>query len=117
MRNAEYAMAGCDIITLTSLNEGTPMSLIEAQICGKPVVAVDTGGVRDTFIPNETGFLLMNYDAGLFAEKLSILIKDVTLRECMGKKGHIFAKQKFSKKAEVDAFRELYASCIHASKK
>ncbi|MEP7318543.1 MAG: glycosyltransferase, partial [Panacibacter sp.] len=40
---------GMDIVVLTSLNEGTPLSIIEAQACGKPVIATNTGGVRDTF--------------------------------------------------------------------
>jgi len=44
------AINDLDIIMLTSSNEGTPLSLIEAQFCGKPVIATDAGDVRDTFI-------------------------------------------------------------------
>jgi glycosyltransferase involved in cell wall biosynthesis len=40
-----YAMM--DAVALTSLNEGTPVSLIEAMAAGKPVIATDVGGVRD----------------------------------------------------------------------
>jgi len=109
------ALHGLDIVALTSLNEGTPMSLIEAQICGKPVVATDAGGVADTFINNESGFLISDHDANEFAGKLSMLIQSKELRITMGEKGRCFAKEKFSKEAEVNAFRKLYAECVAAA--
>jgi glycosyltransferase involved in cell wall biosynthesis len=103
---------GMDIVTLTSLNEGTPLSLIEAQICSKPVVAVNVGGVRDTFINNESGYLIEDHSVHEFTNKLLMLIKNKELRNTMGEKGYLFAKEKFSKQAEVNAFRKLYADCI-----
>jgi glycosyltransferase involved in cell wall biosynthesis len=103
---------GMDIVILTSLNEGTPLSLIEAQICSKPVVAVNVGGVRDTFVNNESGYLIEDHDVHQFTEKLLLLIKNKELRKTMGEKGYLFAKEKFSKQTEVDAFRKLYADCI-----
>ena len=39
--------SGMDIICLTSLNEGTPVSLIEAQASGKPIVSTKTGGIKN----------------------------------------------------------------------
>jgi glycosyltransferase involved in cell wall biosynthesis len=104
-------LKGLDIVMLTSKNEGTPLSLIEAQFCGKPVVATDAGGVRDTFVDNETGFLIRQNDIDMFVNKLSLLIKDKALREDMGKKAKIFATQKFSKEAEVENIRKLYNGC------
>ena len=103
---------GMDIVTLTSLNEGTPLSLIEAQICGKPVVAVDVGGVRDTFVNNESGYLIEDHNVREFTDKLLMLIENKEVRAMMGEKGCLFAKEKFSKQAEINAFRKLYADCI-----
>src|SRR5262249_27606112 len=103
---------GMDVVTLTSLNEGTPLSLIEGQICHKPVVAANVGGVRDTFINNESGYLIEDHDVQEFTKKLLLLIKDKELREQMGEQGYLFAKKKFSKQTEVNAFRRLYADCI-----
>lgn len=107
------AFHGLDIVALTSHNEGTPLSLIEAQVCGKPVVAMDAGGVRDTLINNETGFLVIPSDETQFAEKLSLLIDNTVLRESMGKNGAVFAKKEFSKNAEVEAFKTLYQNCVN----
>jgi len=112
-----HALHGLDIVVLTSLNEGTPLSLIEAQICAKPVVAVDVGGVRDTFVNNESGYLIEDHDVDEFTNKLLLLIKNKELREKMGEKGHLFAKEKFSKRAEIDAFRKLYVDCITSTMK
>ena len=47
IRKMDWAYAGLDIICLTSDNEGTPVSLIEAQAAGKSIVSTDVGGVRD----------------------------------------------------------------------
>ena len=100
-----------DIVMLTSRNEGTPLSLIEAQFCGKPVISTDAGGVRDTFIDNGSGFLIPQNDIKMFVEKLSLLINDESLREEMGEKAAAFAQLKFSKSAEVENTKRLYNNC------
>jgi len=102
-----------DIVMLTSYNEGTPMSLIEAQFCGKPVVATDVGGVSDTFLADKTGFLIEPGNADLFAKKLILLIENESLRRDMGTAAIQFATEHFSKKTEVQKVIELYNECLH----
>ncbi len=101
-----------DIVMLTSYNEGTPMSLIEAQLCGKPVVATNVGGVSDTFIADKTGFLIPPGDADLFAKKLILLIENEQLRKEMGAAAVNFATENFSKKTEVQKVTDLYLECL-----
>lgn len=103
---------GLDIVVLTSLNEGTPLSLIEAQACAKPVIATDVGGVKDTFINNESGFLINDHDQTQFINKLTLVAEDASLRKKMGCAGRLFAQKNFSKQAEVNSFKELYCGCI-----
>lgn len=100
-----------DIVMLTSRNEGTPLSLIEAQFCGKPVIATDAGGVNDTFVNNETGFLIEQDNVTAFVEKLGLLINDQQLRKSMGMKAAEFAAQRFSKNVEVEQLKQLYNNC------
>jgi glycosyltransferase involved in cell wall biosynthesis len=113
VQNIQEILVGMDIVVLTSLNEGTPMSLIEAQMCAKPVVAVKVGGVQDTMQDTETGFLVDAHDVKKFAEVTIRLINNRSLRECMGRKGEVFAKNKFSKEQEVKAFKEVYNSLLN----
>lgn len=101
-----------DIVVLTSYNEGTPMSLIEAQLCGKPVVATNVGGVAATFLPDASGYLVAPGDAAAFAEKLAILIENKNKRLDMGKIAVNFAAANFSKKREVEEMTKLYQACL-----
>lgn len=105
-----------DVVMLTSKNEGTPLSLIEAQFYGKPVISTDAGGAKDTFINNETGFLIPQNDVKTYVEKLLLLTEDVELRSQMGNKAKLFAEKNFSKKAEVENIRQLYHTCINHNK-
>ncbi|HEX8332424.1 MAG TPA: glycosyltransferase [Segetibacter sp.] len=107
-----------DIVALTSSNEGTPVSLIEAQLCSKPVVAYNVGGVKDTFVDNESGFLVEKGDINLFSEKVMQLINDRSLRIKMGTRGKEFCSRKYSKDAEVTAIDNLYTLLLkqHATK-
>ena len=110
--NIASVLSETDIVVSTSLNEGTPVSLIEAQWLAKPVVATNVGGVRDTIINNETGFLIDDFDMDDFVKKLALLIDDKTLRKNMGKKGERFVKERFAKQKETDAIDRLYTFCL-----
>ena len=50
--------AASDVVALTSANEGTPVTVIEAQAAGKPVVSTDVGGVRDIVTDGVSGFVV-----------------------------------------------------------
>ena len=104
------AILGLDIVALTSNNEGTPMSIIEAQSCGKPVVATNVGGVRDTLIDEQTGFLVKPGDVHAMTGKLKLLAENAELRKEMGLKAIEFTSTQFSKQAEIENFKKLYNS-------
>ena len=106
------ALSILDIVVLTSNNEGTGLSLAESQYSGKPVVATNVGGVPDTVIDGKTGFLVSPNDAGSFAEKLLLLIENKELREEMGFAAKTYAKDKFSKKNEIDNLKILYFNLL-----
>ena len=87
----DVALAGLDIVALTSKNEGTSVSLIEAQAAGKPIVSTNVGGIENIVIPNETALLSNINDEQLFAENMSSLIEDDNKRMAFSQKGaHVF---------------------------
>jgi len=81
MRDAERALAGSDIIALTSLNEGTPVSLIEAQAARKPIVSTNLGGIENVVLKNETAFLSESDDVNTFSSQLLSLVEGRTLKK------------------------------------
>ena len=101
---------GLDIIMLTSLNEGTPLSIIEAQFCGKPVIASNVGGVTDTFKHNTSGFLIDGHEVNDYVKVLDALINNQSLRKEMGEQAIDFVTNTFAKQNEVAAIKKLYLS-------
>jgi len=104
--------AGMDIICLTSDNEGTPVSLIEAQACNIPIVSTDVGGVRDVVSENETGYISPKNDALLFAKNLLLLTDDKKNRERMSQNGWTFVKNKFHYTRLVSDMEKYYYSLL-----
>jgi glycosyltransferase involved in cell wall biosynthesis len=78
--------AGSDIIALTSINEGTPVSIIEALASGRAVICTDVGGIRDLVSDGESG-MITRQDAVDFGNKLVQLVKDKSLRDRLAEKG------------------------------
>lgn len=107
-------MNGLDIVVLTSLNEGTPLSIIEAQFFKRPVVATNVGGVKDTMIDGKTGFLVTNNDITTFTKNLRLLIENKELRKQMGEQGFVFASTRFSKQKEVEETKKFYLHLLRA---
>lgn len=103
--------SGMDIIALTSKNEGTPVSLIEAQAGGLPVISTDVGGVKDIVANEKTGFIVPINNLELYAEKLKKLITDQKLREKMSQNGWDHVREQFHYTRLVknmeDYYREL----------
>lgn len=106
--NIDEVMAGLDVVVLTSLNEGTPISLMEAQAAGKPVVSTDVGAVNEVVLHNETGYIVALKDKSAFVSSLHKLIADAALREQMGKKGYEFAHANFNKEKQISEMKSLY---------
>jgi glycosyltransferase involved in cell wall biosynthesis len=100
IKEIDVALAGLDIVTLTSLNEGTPVSLIEAQAAGKPIVSTNVGGIENVVIPNKTAFLIQNKnDFHTFAARLKDLITSEKLRNDMAELSwhHVEKKYHFTR--------------------
>ena len=76
IKEIDEVNAGMDIICLCSLNEGTPVSLIEAQASGKPIVTTRTGGIENIVVENKTALISDNNDLYKFTENLMSLIKE-----------------------------------------
>ena len=104
--------AAIDIVCMTSLNEGTPVSLIEAQAANIPVISTDVGGVRDVVIDGETGFIVPSKDVSAFSEKLLKLIEDEKKRLEMSQNGWTFVKDKFHYKTLVKNMEQIYAELL-----
>ena len=68
----------------------------EAQSCGLPVVAFDSGGVSETLIDKETGFLIPERNKELLVEKVKHLINNPDKRVKMGFKAREFVVHQFS---------------------
>ena len=108
IKEVDVADAGLDIIALTSLNEGTPVSLIEAQAAGKPIVSTQTGGIENVVIPGITALLSAAGDANAFAENLYKVSTHRDLRATMAVKGEDFVKNRFHYSVLVKNMGELY---------
>jgi glycosyltransferase involved in cell wall biosynthesis len=79
--------ADLDVVALTSRNEGSPVSLIEAMAAGRPVVATRVGGVPDLVEDGLTGTLVGPGDAGALAEAVAALLADPDQARAMGEAG------------------------------
>ncbi len=107
IKKVDEVNAGMDIICLTSKNEGTPVSLIEAQASGNPIVSTNVGGIENIIIPNESGYLSQVGDLELFTQNLLNLIESEELRNKMSKKGKQKALQ-YSFENLITNTKELY---------
>ncbi|MFT4779039.1 MAG: glycosyltransferase involved in cell wall biosynthesis [Flavobacteriales bacterium] len=108
----EFVLPGLDLVVLTSHNEGTPVSIIEAQAAGIAVVSTKVGGVQDVVLHEKTGFLVAPNDASQFANAVSQLIDSESLRKSFGARGIEHAFSLFTKERLSANMRALYQSLI-----
>jgi len=109
IKNIDEVNAGLDLLCLTSKNEGTPVSLIEAQASGLPIVSTNVGGIENIVIKNENALLCESGDLELFVSHCLKLIENDYLRTEFSKKGdHVF--EKFHYTRLITDMHELYTA-------
>ena len=123
-RDPENFYPALDIVALTSRNEGTPLTLIEAMANARPVLATAVGGVvdllggtasqdqNDRYEICQRGVRVIPGDADAFAAGLKRLVGDVGLRRDMGDRGRYFVQSSYSKERLLEDIKALYRALL-----
>lgn len=112
IKDIDKALPGLEIVALTSLNEGTPVSLIEAQASGVPIVSTRVGGIEDVVLENKTALLSDNNDVEGFSKNLIDLIQNNDKRIQFSQDGPQVVMQKFSYLRLVEDMKKLYSQLL-----
>ena len=107
IKEIDEVNAGMDIICLCSLNEGTPVSLIEAQASGNPIVTTRTGGIENIVIENKTALISEINNLNLFVENLLTFINSKEKRKQFTELG-VKKSKEFDYKILIKNVKRLY---------
>ncbi len=121
-KDPEYFYPALDVVALTSLNEGTPLTLIEAMANARPVVATSVGGVVDLlgdvvedgpYKVCQRGISVPPGDEAAFVAALSRIIRDRSVRQELGDRGLEFVEVNYSKERLFEDIKDLYGELSH----
>jgi glycosyltransferase involved in cell wall biosynthesis len=102
------AYASMDVCALSSINEGTPVALIEAMAAGRTVVATAVGGVPDVVETERTGLLVPARDPAALAAALIRLARDPELRTRLSREARASVAARFSPERLTSDIAGLY---------
>ena len=114
--NIEKVLSAADIVVLTSDNEGTPLSLIQAGMAGLPVVTTNVGSIPEVVLDNVTG-IITGLDVQEIADALEKLANDKALRAQLGRAAQEFTLANFGVQRLVHDHEELYKSLLSSPTK
>jgi glycosyltransferase involved in cell wall biosynthesis len=113
-----------DVVALTSLNEGTPLTLIEAMGCGRAVAATEVGGIvdimgerrnrHDGFCVWDHGVTAKSRDLDGFTRALRFLVERPDLRREAGERGRAFVRTRLSRERLVGDIENLYRELMNS---
>jgi glycosyltransferase involved in cell wall biosynthesis len=87
VRDVPKFLSSIDVLVLPSLYEGLGVAALEGMAAGKPVVATRVGGLAESIVDGETGFLVPPRDGVALADVIERLVADPTMARAMGRKG------------------------------
>jgi glycosyltransferase involved in cell wall biosynthesis len=105
-------LRGADLLLLTSVSEGIPLTLIEGMASGLPVVATRVGGVGEVVDEGRTGLLAPSGDDAALAALILRLAGDPALRARMGRLGRERASALFSESRMHAAYLQIYREML-----
>jgi glycosyltransferase involved in cell wall biosynthesis len=107
----DWVLAGLDLVCLSSKNEGTPVSLIEAQAAGKYVLTTNVGGVADILEP-QNGVTIEPHNEKAYCEALLTIVNDLEKLNTQAVNSQQLIIQKFSYHRLVKDMDNLYLSLL-----
>jgi L-malate glycosyltransferase len=105
-------LAASDIVLLTSISEGIPLTLIEAMAAARPVLSTRVGGVTEVVVDGQTGLLAPAADDASLAEHVLRLADDPAFRDQMGGLGRQRAELLFSERQMHERYRKCYEDML-----
>lgn len=108
IKDVDYVYSGSDIVALSSLNEGTPVSLIEAQASGKAIVTTNAGGIENTVNPGKTALVSATDDVMQFCKNMLELVENDKLRESLQNDGKKYVCDRFHYSRLINDMKNLY---------
>lgn len=109
--DVETLLAASDVLVLTSDNEGTPLSVIQAGLAGLPTVATRVGGLASVVDDGATG-ILVNSDPREVANGILSLLEEASLRRAMGAEARRQMTARFGIRAMIDNHANLYRQML-----
>jgi len=123
-RDLPRVYADLDVLALTSINEGTPVSIIEAMASSVPVIATDAGGVRDLLGPESpqpsrhrfdvcrNGLLCHQNDAEGLADGIAFLLSEGHIRRKISVRARDFVWKNYTKDRLIKDIESLYTELL-----
>ncbi|MGH8069237.1 MAG: glycosyltransferase family 4 protein [Candidatus Entotheonellia bacterium] len=111
-RDLPHIYNDLDVLAVTSNNEGTPVSAIEAMAAGCPVVATKVGGLPDLIREGETGYLVPPGDARAVATALLRVLHQPGMARRMGETGRMAVRERFSAQRLITDMEQLYLGLL-----
>lgn len=104
--------AGIDIFVLPSLNEGLPMTLLEAMAAGRPVIATRVGAIPNIVRQGETGLLVNPGDKADLRDALRALLAHPDMAQRLASNGNALVRQSYTSAAMAARYQQIYQSVI-----
>ncbi len=109
-----FFYSAVDVCVMPSYSESFGFVALEAQACGRPVVASDVSGLRSVVRDDVSGYLIDSHDPALYAERIGRLLDNPELAQQMGRRGRLLA-QRFSWTRTADRLQALFDAVIERS--
>lgn len=109
-RDVGALLSACDLYALPSITEALSMTILEAMVAGRAVLATRTGGNPELVVDETTGVLVPVGNVPVMAQAMARLLVDGARRERMGEAGRARVEELFSKEHCFAQYRDLYRS-------
>lgn len=101
-----------DIVVLTSITEGLPVSLLEASAMGKPIVSTDAGGASEIVINEMNGYIVPLNDSDAVTERIITILSNNDLALALGANGKKVIQERFTPEIVCEKTVQLYQDLL-----